>query len=72
MSATTTSSSNGQRTHIRFGTEPWQETRIEIIEAMVQAWWQRNRRNFGTEHAKAMQALAGDDSTGDDSNGDST
>jgi hypothetical protein len=68
----TTSGTGGQRTHISFGDEPWQETRIEIIEVMVRGWWRRNRRNFGTEHAKAMQALAGDDSTGDDSNGDST
>lgn len=59
----------GNPGYIRFGDEPWQETRIEIITAMVRAWWARNQRNFGQEHAKAMQALSGGDTTGDDNSG---
>lgn len=55
---------------IPFGDEPWQVTRIEVITVMARAWWVRNRRNFGMEHARAMQILAGEDTAGDDSGGE--
>lgn len=66
------SGQNGNGTnpgYIRFGDEPWQETRTEIVTVMVRAWWARNRRNFGLEHAKAMQTLAGEDTAGEDTSG---